>query len=190
LSNPDVYVPPWQPGATGYNATTDKGLQIILKANNQNKVNPSMYNPWDLPGSVGGNDYRNNIAGCNSNLVKIQDNMIPENGNMTGPTQQGITDLIAQDPGAYWNTSCNCVMGSAFAKSPRVAVVPLYNPLVYAQGQQTGKSGPQLQVANYLGFFIEGMSGGNVTGRVTPISGVISGAPTLSAFPMAIRIVN
>jgi hypothetical protein len=57
LPNPDVYIAPGNPGATGYNPHTDKGLQLVIKANNDNKVAPSMYNPWDIPGSVGGSDY-------------------------------------------------------------------------------------------------------------------------------------
>lgn len=192
-SNPDVYVPPGQNGNTGYSVTTDIGLEIVLKSSNQNNVAPSMYNPWDLPGSTGGSDYENNIAGCNTNIVQIGDMMTPENGNMVGPTQHGTDTLIAKDPNAYWDTSCNCVKGSAFGVSPRVAIVPLYNPAVYASGQQTGKSGPQLQVANYLGFFIEGVDGaGNVTGRITPVGGLVkgNGGPMAGAFPRAIRLVQ
>ena len=56
---------------TGYNAVRDKGLEIVLKANNSSKVTASFYNPWDLPGSVGGSDYRDNIATCNSAKVDI-----------------------------------------------------------------------------------------------------------------------
>jgi hypothetical protein len=193
LSNPDVYVPPGQTGATGYNPDTDKGLQLVLKNNNGTKVAPSMYNPWDLPGSVGGNDYRNNIANCNPSLVKIGDNMVPENGNMVGPTQQGTNDLIAQDPNAYWDTVCNCVKGSAFPVSPRTRIVPLYDPVLYAQGQQSGKSGPQLQVVNYVGFFIESINGGGqVIGRMTPILGRISGngPPPIGGFARVVMLVK
>jgi hypothetical protein len=196
LPNPDIYVPPQpngQTGATGYNAQTDKGLQLVLKNNNGTKVAPSMYNAWDLPGSVGGNDYRNNIASCNPNLVKIGDNMVPENGNMVGPTKQGTNDLVAQDPNAFWDQDCNCVKGSAFPLSPRIRIVPLYNPAVYAQGQQTGKSGPQLQVVNYLGFFIESVNAnGQVIGRITPALGKISpnGGPPVGAFPRALMLVQ
>jgi hypothetical protein len=192
LPNPDVYIAPGQAGATGYSADTDKGLELALKNNNANKVAPSMYNPWDLPGSVGGNDYRNNIANCNTNIFAIGDNMPPETGNMVGPTQQGTGDLVAKDPNAHWDTVCNCVKGSAFAVSPRIAIVPLYNPLVYAQGQQSGKNAT-LQVANYLGFFIEGLDGsGNVLGRITPISGLVkgNGGPATGAFPKVIRLVQ
>ena len=192
LPAPDLYVPPGQPGATGYRADTDRGLQLVLKNNNGTKVAPSLYNPWDLPGSVGGNDYRDNIATCNPHLVAIGDPMTPETGNMVGPTQQGTNALIASDPNAYWDTFCDCVKGSAFAVSPRIRIVPLYNPVLYAQGQQSGKSGPQLQVVNYLGFFIESIGAGQVTGRVTPILGKISGngAPAVGGFPRAIQLVQ
>jgi hypothetical protein len=189
LTNPDVYTQ----GVTSYNGTTDKGLEIVLKQNNTGKVAPSMYNPWDLPGSIGGNDYRNNIENCNTAIYAIGQFMPPQNGNLVGPTKQGVDGLIAKDPNAYWDTSCNCVQGSAFGVSPRVAIVPLYDPYVYATGQQSGKNA-QLQVANYLGFFIEGMTGGgDVMGRITPISGLRSGGggpvPT-GIFPKVIRLVQ
>jgi hypothetical protein len=193
LPNPDVYVPPGQTGYTGYDASVDKGLEIVLKSNNQNKVSPSIYNPWDLPGSVGGNDYRNNIAHCNTAIVAIGDRLVPETGNMVGPTQSGTTDLINEDPNAYWDTACNCVKGSAFAKSPRISIIPLYNPTVYANGQQSGKSGPQLQVTNYLGFFIESVTGGgDVMGRITPVGGLYKSnlGPSTGAFPKVIRLVQ
>ncbi len=193
LTNPDVYVPPGTPGATGYNPDADRGLELVLKNNNQNKIAPSMYNAWDLPGSVGGSDYRQNIATCNPNLVTIGDLMSPENGNMVGPTQQGTTDLIALDPNAHWNTICNCVKGSAFPVSPRIRIVPLYNPSRYTEGQHTGKSQPELEVVNYLGFFVEDINGGGeVIGRITPITGRISGrgGPATGAFAQAIMLVK
>jgi hypothetical protein len=193
-SNPDVYIPPGQSGSTGYSPVFDKGLEIILKNNNQNKVAPSMYNPWDMPGSSGGNDYSNNIANCNTATVQIGNMLTPETGNMTGPTSQGTNELIAKDPNAYWDTGCNCVKGSAFGVSPRIAVVPTYNPVVYAQGEQSGKSQPQLQVTNYLGFFVEGVDGsGNVTGRITPIAGLYkanAGPAPVGAFARVIRLVQ
>ena len=152
-----------------------------------------MYNPWDLPGSIGGSDYRNNISSCNPNLVKLGDMMTPENGNMVGPTQQGTNDLVGQDSNAYWDTSCECVKGSAFPVSPRIRIVPLYDPGVFQLGRQTGKSGPQLQVVNYLGFFIESINGGGqVIGRITPILGKVvgSGGPPTGGFARVLMIVQ
>lgn len=192
-SNPDVYIAPGNTGATGYNPVTDIGLELTLKTNNQSKVAPSIYNPWDLPGSMGGSDYQNNIASCNTNIIKMGDQMTPETGNMVGPTMSGVNQLINRDSGAYWDTGCNCVKGSAFPSSPRIGIVPLYNPLIYAQGQQTGKSHPDMVVVNYMGFFIEGVNGGgDVLGRITPVSGLIrgNGGPATGAFPRVIRLVQ
>jgi Putative Flp pilus-assembly TadE/G-like len=193
LTDPDIYIAPGHADATGYDPETDKGLQLVLKNNNQNKIAPSMYNAWDLPGSVGGDDYRDNIATCNQNLIEIGDTMTPENGNMTGPTHQGTDELVAQDPRARWDTTCKCVKDSAFRVSPRIRIVPLYHPVVYTQGQLTGKSQPQLEVVNYLGFFVEGVTGGGeVTGRITPITGkIIPGGPAaIGAFAQAIMLVR
>jgi Flp pilus assembly protein TadG len=193
LPNPDVYIPPGQSGTTGYNPDTDRGLELVLKSSNENKAAPSMYNPWDLPGSVGGSDYRDNITNCNPNLVKTGDFMTPENGNMSGPTKQGTDGLVDKDPNARWDTTCKCVKGSAFATSPRIRIVPLYDPVVYAKGKQSGKSNPELQVVNYLGFFIEQVDGGGqVTGRITPILGRVTrkGVSSTGSFARAIMLVQ
>ena len=192
LPNPDTYVPGTQAGGTGYNALNDKGLQLVLKANNQDKAAPSFYNPWDLPGSTGASDYRNNIANCNTNLIEIGHIMATEPGNMVGPTKDGTLDLKAKDPNAYWDTYCNCVKGSKFGKSPRIAIVPLYDPVYYEEGKHNGNNA-SLKVANYLGFFIEDITGGGeVIGRITPVTGLITGSanPSVTAFPMAIRLVQ
>jgi hypothetical protein len=192
LPNPDTYIPPGQTGATGYSPIADLGLQLVLKNNNTSKVAPSMYNPWDLPGSVGGSDYRNNIANCNQNIFSIGDNMPPETGNMVGPTKQGTDDLVAKDPDAKWDTNCNCVVNSAFPVSPRIARIPLYDPVAYAEGQQSGKNAT-LTMVNYLGFFIEGTNGaGQVTGRITPIGGLVTGngPAAVGSFPKVIQLVQ
>jgi hypothetical protein len=196
LANPDIYVPPGQPGSTGY-TQADIGLQLVLKPGNQNSVTPSFYNAWDVGGVTGASAYSNNIGGCNPDLVTMGDNLLPETGNMSGPTKQGTDQLIAADPHAYWDGTCNggvgCVKGSAFATSPRIRPIPLYNPVLYAQDQHSGKSQPTLQVVNYLGFFIESVSGsGDVTGYVMPIIGRPNpnGPSATGGFAQAIMLVH
>jgi hypothetical protein len=192
LANPDVYIPADQPGYTGYNAERDRGMRIRLKADNSTKVAPSFYNPWRIGDSSGASDYRENVAECNTAVIPIGSPMPAEPGNMVGPTQQGVSDLIAKDPNAYWDSYCNCVKGSTHAKSPRVAVIPLYDPVHYETGKQNSANA-SLKIANYIGFFIEGMQGGEVIGRITPVAGVMAGnagpAPA-GAFPMVIRLVQ
>ena len=198
LVPPDEYVPPGSTTATptGYHPVRDKGMRLVLKNNNQNKVAPGMYNAWDLPGSTGGDDYRENITTCNPNLVTIGDTMTPENGNMVGPTADGVESLMLQDQGARWDDGCNCVVGSnpRFKVTPRIRILPLYDPVLYTDGQHTGKSQPELRVVNYLGIFIEQFnSGGEIIGRITPITGRRtpgSGAPPVGAFAQAIMLVK
>ena len=192
LKKPDVYIRPDKPGATGWDANKDKGTKLILKANNQDKPAPSFYNPWDLPGSVGGNDYRDNIAGCNPAMIAAPTPLTPENGNMVGPTKQGVDLLTAKDPNAWWDGNCKCVKGSAFGNhSPRIGIIPLYDPFVYATGKQNGKTA-DLVAVNYMGFFIEKMQGNEVVGYITPVTGLIDGggpAPAAS-FIKAIRLIQ
>ena len=194
LPNPDVYIGPSDPvNYTGYNAQRDKGLEIILKANNSSKVTSSFYNPYDLPGSVGANDYRNNIANCNPAKLDTGQTIPPENGNMVGPTAQGTQALIDRDPGAHWDTSCVCVQGSAYGgNSPRIIIIPTYDPVVFSNGPQHGKN-IDLQITNFLGFFLEPMQGGQVIGRLVPVTGLVDGnagpAPP-GAYPKSIRLVQ
>jgi len=197
LANPDVYVPlrPYpDPNTdyTGYNPSRDKGLEVVLKADNNTKITASFYNPWDLPGSVGAADYRNNIGGCNSAKLHSGDPMTPENGNMVGPTSQGMADRIALDPNAYWSPDCNCVQGSNSRVSPRVVIIPTYDPVVFANGPAHGKN-LDLQIVSFIGFFLEDMRGNDVVGRITPVGGIFDGnagpGPN-GIFPRVIRLVQ
>jgi hypothetical protein len=197
LAYPDLYVPPGQPGATGYNPATDTGLQLVLKPSSQSEVTPSLYNAWDIGGVTGASAYSANIGGCNTTMTGIGNTMSPETGNMVGPTKQGVNALIAQDPSASWDPTCNggtgCVRNSAFPTSPRIRAIPLYDPSVYAQDQHSGKSQPTLQIVNYLGFFIDSVDGGGaVTGYITPITGHWNpgGPPAVGGFARSIVLVR
>lgn len=192
LANPDQYVAATEAGYTGYNAERDKGLMVTLKSDNSGNIAPSFYFPWAIPGSGGASDYRWNIGNCNQTVMPFGALMTPEPGNMTGPTRQGMDDLIARDPGAYWDTTTNDVV-STMNPSPRVVVIPLFDPVYYETGKQNSRNA-SLRAVNYLGFFIERMRGNEVEGRVTPVGGLRRGtgfgpAP-INAFPKAIRLVQ
>ena len=105
----DVYVAPTTSSTgTGYNLVDHLGQQVILKAGGPAaSLNPGHFLPVDLPlpldggctNPTGGACYRYNIPNCNGNLIAIGDFLTIEPGNMIGPTRQGVTDLIALDPG-------------------------------------------------------------------------------------------
>jgi Flp pilus assembly protein TadG len=188
----DVYIGPEDAqNYTGYNAERDKGMEVILKADNGSKIAPSFYYPYAVPGSTGASDYRANIAGCNNTVMGFGQTFDPEPGNMVGPTKQGMNDLIALDPDAYWDEIHNEVV-SPLGKSPRVVAIPLFDPYYYATGKQNGRNA-SLKFVNYLGFFLEEMRGNEVVGRITPIGGLRNGnfgpAPE-GAFPKSIRLVQ
>ena len=192
LSPADVYIGPDDAANyTGYNADKDKGLEIILKADNGTKIAPSFYYPWDMPlNGAGAADYNWNIGNCNTTLMKFGDIFPPKPGDMTGPTAQGIQQLINLDLSATWDTVNNRI-SSTMSPSPRLVAIPLFDPVYYAQGIQQGRNA-SLKFVNYLGFFIEDMQGNTVRGRITPIGGLRQGgtpAPA-GAFPRSIRLVR
>ena len=192
LSNPDIYIPADQPGYTGYSAERDKGTQILIRPGTGNNIEPSFYFSYAIGGDTGGSAYRWNIANCNTTAMGWGDLLLMEPGNMVGPTDQGIDDLIALDPDAYWDTATNSPV-STVHPSPRVVGIPLYDPVYYDTGKLNGRTA-DLKVANYLGFFIERRQGNNVYGRITPIGGLVKGSGFGSAppgaFPKAIRLVE
>ena len=195
LPNPDVYIPLDQPGYTGY-SSKDYGTLLVLRAGTGNNIYPSMYYSWSMPSNTGADDYRSNISGCNRTKIPLSPDppyyMSQEPGDMTGPTDQGIDGLIAKDPGATFDSSCNCVRNSAYAVSPRITPIPLYDPLYYATGKENGRNA-DFKLANVMGFFVDHRSGNQVYGYIMPILGIIDaglGPAPSGAFPRAIRLVQ
>jgi Flp pilus assembly protein TadG len=192
LSDPDIYVPADKPGYTGYTVLNDKGTVLVLRAGTGDEINPSFYYSWKMPGDTGGDFYRENIANCNQSTMRFGDRITQEPGAMSGPTIQGVDALIAKDPNAYWDTSCNCVKGSAYNTSPRVFPIPLYDPEFYATGKANGRVA-DFKIANFLGFFVDHTAGNSIWGRVTNVTGLVdrnAGPAPEGAFPLAIRLVQ
>lgn len=192
LSTPDIYIGPGdKANYTGYSADLDVGTLVRLKADNATNIAPSFYYPYAIPSSTGASDYRESIGHCNTTVMEFGQTYNPEPGNMVGPTQQGMDDLIALDPDAYWDEAKKKVVSSK-NPSPRVRALPLFDPQYYAEGKQNSRNA-SLKFVNYLGFFIEKMQGGEIYGRITPIGGMrngnATGAPP-AAFPKTIRLVQ
>jgi len=165
---------------TDYRANgNDIGFQLIVKQADPNAtIAPGQFYPIDLPipnsPDTGGDRYRENIASCNSSTVSIGDDLYTQNGNMIGPTKQGVDDLIDQDPGAYWDASTNTVANSAFGPSgsPRLIRIPFYDP-----GFPPTSGKVTIEVTNIASLFLEGIdSNGVVTARIAPATGMSAGS--------------
>ena len=166
----------YDPVATGYLAPNDVGVQLTLHSNaTPGPVAPGQYFSIDLPPLgkgiapiTGGSAYRQWIAECAPYTVAPGDSCQLEPGQMVGPTVQGIADLIAKDPNAYWDASTESVKGSRFGQSPRVAIVPFYDPRFPPQ------SGRQyVKITKIAAFFMESVGpGSRVTGRFSNLAQV------------------
>jgi len=157
----------------GYDAS-DLGKQVVLKEGDPHDVIvPSQYNAIDYPALnrdtpvTGAAEYSANIAGtgvASTSLVAPGDQLQTEPGNKVGPTKQGVQRLLSEDSGAYWDVATQSIKGSAFKDplmSPRVAIIPFYDP------RYPPSSGRTYVTVLHLGaIFVEGINcRGDVTGR-------------------------
>jgi hypothetical protein len=189
IPNADVYV---KPSAT-YKTWTqdDAGTLFYLRAGSGNNIEPTFYYSWKMPGAIGGDYYSDNIANCNPTVIPVGVTMTQEPGNMMGPTIAGMEILMDKDPDAYWDNTLKRVI-SDFGQSPRVFPIPLYDPDLYQDGKQNGRTAT-LVSRNWLGFFVEDVSSNEVRGRIVPITGVIDTALPMApdgVYPRALRLVK
>ncbi len=167
----------YNPDVTGFQAPRDVGMQITLKNGNNpnNPISPGIYYPVCFPPldneegikpETGGADYEQWIAQCEPYMVDIGDRLLLEPGALMGPTRHGMEDLIALDPGARWDSGSQTIVNSAFAESPRIGLVPFFDPTL-----PPGSGRNWVTVVKLGAFFIEGVQGnGEVTGRFIQIT--------------------
>jgi hypothetical protein len=188
LPDPDQYQKATanSPG-TGFTVAADLGTPIVLKQGGPStSLSPGVYEPVRLPSVTcpdpsGAACYEESIYKCVGSPISIGDTLVSENGNMIGPTKQGIDQLIALDPLAKWDTGTNsvvdsCAQGSPSCggSSPRIVALPVFDTATYYTTKRAGL--PVFEIVNILGFFIEQMQGNNVVGRLTTAPGLSGGA--------------
>ena len=198
-------------GTTGY-TTADLGRLITLKpaqgANHgndgtgdgdefpdSNRFGPGWWYLWYPTGGGGAKTLREQILDCPQPQTawRVDDWVSDKNGN-TQSIQKAFNELIARDPGAYWDQGCKCVKGSKFPVSPRLRAIPLFNPETYTkQGR-----GPNFQIADFMGVFIVPEPGPpaplgqqSTYARIATMQGLVGGGGT-SAGPLvrAVQIVE
>jgi Flp pilus assembly protein TadG len=176
-----IYWNNFDPAGTTY--AKDFGRPLGIKPGDASKtIVASWYFPWDIPQAngapiTGADRYRWNIANCNPNpIVKGQPYQV-ETGNMTGPTRQGVLDLIAMDPNTSWDLAGDSAAGSRYRPwkaSPRVITIPLFDP---SAPVEPGKK--PVVFNNLTDFYLEGIYNGEVWGRFLYASGIVFGGTVL-----------
>jgi len=195
----DTYTPPTadDPGSGFYPFEEDGspspyyGMPIQLKYNHWQDVSKAgvisgwfssldlEQRPPPLCSGGGGALYRCTIANCSARQYSIGDVVPTEQGNMVGPTNQGVDDLIAQDPDAHWDGTG--IVDSDFSHSPRIVPLVIVNPQLLFESDANGKS--EVPISNFLGFFVESRGHGTVTGRLISVPGDAAGAGSPAAGP-------
>ena len=181
----------------GYRITPDpqaqvpensNGLQLLMKAANappgdgaEGRIAPIWYYPYVIDDGCGpgGNCYRDRITGCANADFNPGDIVESEPGAMIGPTTQGVSMLVAQDPAANWVTTTTLppagvsyprgiVEGGLAMASPRLAVVPTFDADFFLSGHLTGRT--ELEVVRFVGIFFMPMAPDDtVVGHISPI---------------------
>ncbi len=107
---------------------------------------------WQSQGESGADPYRANICNCNTTPISLDVEYDTENGDMEGPTFQGIRELIKMDPDAHWDPLAQVVKSSQYADntSPRIIKIATFDPSEYMKPGKTG-----LKFNNFLKVFVE-----------------------------------
>jgi Flp pilus assembly protein TadG len=176
----DVYVPPSQSSSgSGYTSAAWLGEQVrVTLANSLDSY------PANVPGDVvfdlnlprtgdtlpGESSFEANIRSCAGVPVSIGD-VVATGFNHRSDTEVAVEQLIASDPGASWDGTR--VVGSAFAVSPRLVPISLFDPDFYAATNHS-QIGFSVRVTNIVGLFVEDYEGSTIIGRFLPMAGTLN----------------
>ena len=152
------------------------GQQFTLKPQNPSgSIAPGQFYAIQLPGSAGGADYRNNIATCATPYLRCGNSYSVETGNMVGPTNQGVNDLIGNPPDDTWiGVGQYQTANGVSDMSKNLVVAPIWDSCSMAgfcpAGNFPSGTTVNLQIIGFATFFLEGIQGGDVVARLVSIS--------------------
>ena len=102
------------------------------------------------------------------------DSLQPLSGILSGPTVQGVADLINLDPDAMFDAIHGVVINSCAPSpscgsvSPRLVAIAVFDPARF-EWSLINSGQPWLSVTKFIGVFIDGVVGGKVTGYITAL---------------------
>lgn len=140
---------PWgieDPGPSGF--SYGQKVQIKLGSGGSKQGN---FHALAL-GGTGAHNYYQNIVNGWAGMMRVQDDVPTEPGNMVGPTRQGLKARLDADPFATFEDHR--------ADSPRILLLPVVSPFTDSNGRDL------VHVLGFAVFFLEGLQGNDgVVGR-------------------------
>jgi Flp pilus assembly protein TadG len=169
----DVYNPPGPTSSgSGYSfSQVGERLELALAPYPAQATQADTFFPLDLDreSSTGNvqDDFLQNVLTCSGVSVSVGDQVMTDLDIHPQYFDQGLSALIAADPGAYWNGTR---VVSSVINSPRVIAVAVYDPDQFRQTSRTTQRVPLL-VRNLVGIFIEDFYGGVIHGVMVMLPG-------------------
>jgi Flp pilus assembly protein TadG len=190
LGTDDYYPPTSGDTGTGYMPEYDVGTVVVFKDDNQ--ISPGNFRLLDLlgAGSGGGSETGKVIQGCTPDVWAIGDPLQVESGAVAS-IEDDLRKVLDLDPYAMWDPGQKKIVNSCVdthtcekyvwdssknlsrvsdptaTVSPRVMVLPLYDPQKEAQAlADTGKD--EMEIVNFIGFFLTSFA-------ITPSSKEVDG---------------
>jgi hypothetical protein len=164
-------------------AQSQIGQEFVVKPQNPSgTIGSGQFYAIQLPGSVGGSDYRANISTCSNAYVRCGNSYSVETGNMVGPTKQGVDDLIGNPPTDSWTGSIGVYQtpNGLSDTSKNVVIAPIWDSCSLAgfcpSGNFPSGTQVQLQIIGFATFFLEGIQGSDVKARLISVSSCGAGA--------------
>jgi Flp pilus assembly protein TadG len=167
-------------------AKSQLGQEFTLKSQDPSaSISPGEFYAIQLPGSVGGSDYKTNISTCSNAYLRCGNSYSVETGNMVGPTKQGVQDLIGNPPTDSWTGTIGVYQtpNGLSDTSKNVVIAPIWDSCSMAgfcpAGNFPSGTTVSLQIIGFATFFLEDIQGGNVMARLISVSscGALAGGP-------------
>jgi len=147
-------------------------------------MNPTVWAPARrsglVPVRIGAVGFNDSMAACNPTKVPLGEYLpIDANASWTDATKNAL-DLVGRD-GATWDTAAARIRGSCAvhgtcgAISPRLVLLPLFDPVEY-DATRLGSAAcgglPCIKAVNFVGFFIDSRSDAtHIVGHLTTYPG-------------------
>ena len=143
-----------------------------------------------IPGGV----FETNLTSCHETALHIGDLLVPETAATWPQISTATATRRAEDAGATWNEGTRRIQGSCAGEltcdphaliSPRLVVVPLFDPDLYDATRGPGST-PQIRIVNFIGFFIDMVDAVELQGYLSLYPGIINTAHPTVAYQWAL----
>jgi hypothetical protein len=186
-------------------ARSQLGTSFTIKPGNpQNALAPGQFYAIAMGDSMGGSDYRTNIATCSPQIIYCQNIYTVEPGNMIGPTKQGVDELIGPSPDIFMDVGAyQRANGTLSDTSPQLISAPLWDECAMVGfcpdgSLPDGGRNVQIPVVGFALIFLEGIQGNDVNARLIGVTACGAGSgsgggpqpPETGPYSIPVRLVR